>query len=493
MVPLIERWRQLPRQRVCVIGDLILDRYHWSHADRVSPEAPVLVLQAERVEERLGGAASVAALLTGLDGNAMLVGVVGDDRDGQILRQRMRSQGIADSSVAVDPERPTTVKTRILSRIDQRQPHQLLRIDSEVRRPLSSNVEAPLLAAFDAIASQCDCILISDYGKGVCTPSLIQHAIGRARQLAIPLLADPAKGVDFQRYFGIPILTPNRSETAFAAKRPLRNPQDAAAVGVQLCREGDFEAIVVKLDRDGIVVCPRVGDPSFHKTSPRSVCDVTGAGDMVLAVLGLAVASGWPIQAAAQLANIAAGIEVERIGVEPISRRDVELRLTERRFADSASKILSLAEAEHICAALRGSGQRIVFTNGCYDLLHSGHVACLEEAADQGDVLFVAVNSDRSVSELKGCNRPILDEQQRLRLVAALGCVTYVLLMDDRTPHQILSKLHPDVLVKGAPYDLDNVVGSEVVTAYGGRVHVTQTIAGQSTSNIIARIQRSRN
>ncbi len=489
MASLADRWLRTGRPRICVVGDVILDRYLWSSAERISPEAPVLVVRADRQDDRPGGAASVAALLRSLECEVSLVSVVGNDAEGECLRHLLRERGISASTLILDAGRPTTFKSRILSNIDQRQPHQLLRIDRELRHSLSDGLTSELLQIFDAALPQVDCVLVSDYGKGICTEQVLRHIISHTRQRSIPLIADPAKGTDFQRYRGMPILTPNRTEAAYASGRPVTSIHSGVEVANQLCRDFELDAVVLKLDSDGLVVCQRGEEPIVERTAPKLVCDVTGAGDTVLAALGLCLASGWPLVDAARIANIAAGVQVERIGVESVTRREIAQRLTGIRSPRTVSKIIGLEEATRICEDCRATGRTIVYTNGCYDLLHAGHVACLEEAAELGDLLLVAVNSDRSVRRLKGADRPIVNECQRTALIAALSCVDYVLLMDDPTPHQHLQALLPHVLVKGSPYSQAGVVGSDIVRAYGGRVHLTEAVPGLSTTDLVARVR----
>ncbi len=471
--------------RILVVGDLILDRYTWGDAERVSPEAPVLVLDVDSREVRLGGAASVAALLRGLDVSVTLAGVLGDDPAARVVRDLFDQAQIDHRLVPSDPARPTTTKERFLGRAAGRHPHQILRVDCEARSPLSrewadrlAQLILPQLAAHQAL-------LISDYHKGVCTSELLATLIAAARARGIPVLVDPARVGDYSRYRGATLLAPNRAETALAVGQPIRGPDDALTAGRRLCQTCGVEAVVVKLDSDGMVVASAGGLGRHAATRPRPVHDVTGAGDMVLAVLGLCLSAGVPLIDALGLANAAAGLEVERLGVALVGRHEI---LAELSRSGRVPKRVTLEELERLADSHRRAGRTVVCTNGCFDLLHAGHATCLEEASRLGDVLVVAVNSDRSLRGIKGPQRPILGENERAALVAALGCVDYVLVFDEETPHELLRRLRPDVLVKGGTYAPDEVVGREMVESYGGRVAVTSGIPGLSTTAILASI-----
>lgn len=486
---LADQWSTLGNPHVCVVGDVILDRYHWGVADRISPEAPVLLLQSQGEEDRLGGAASVACLLQGLGCAVSLVGVVGNDNDGERVRKLLTDLQIDTTHLFTDPSRPTTLKTRILGGSDHRQPHQLMRLDRESRCSLNSEladrVSDAVLANFDTA----ECMLVSDYGKGVCNGELLGNIFEECKRRHHPVLADPAKNVSFERYRYAPLLTPNRTEASRAAGFPIEDLKDAERAIHKLCDEWDISTIALKLDRDGMLLGSKADDPIHIKTTPQAVCDVTGAGDMVLAVFGLCLSSEWDLGDAAQLAIIAASLEVQEIGVAQISRERIASSLQNKLPWNTSNKRLSVENAKRVANQYRSEGKRIVLTNGCFDLLHRGHLDCLEQAAAQGNVLFVAVNDDRSVARLKGTGRPIVNESDRITLVAALQCVNHVILMDSDTPAAILDAVRPDVLVKGAPYDEDQVVGRERVIAYGGKVVVVPQSIYTSTTALVADIR----
>lgn len=482
MPSLIESWNSIRTPRLLVVGDLILDRYTWGDAERVSPEAPVLVLRADEDEVRPGGAASVAALLRGLEAAVILAGVVGDDANGRVLRRILADAGIDDRLILTDSARPTTAKERFLGRTGGRQPHQMLRVDREVRTAIPPALKDSLIERIVASIPECDAVLISDYAKGVCTPELLQSIIGRARALNRPVLVDPARIADYARYRQATLLKPNRSELQLATGSPVQSTRDAAALGRRLCRDLALDAAVVTLDRDGMVLVAEDDAPEILPTKPQEVCDVTGAGDMSLAMLGLCVASRLTLKDSATLANVAAGLEVQKLGIAPVSRAEITAALTSVR-GRSQSKRVTLEQMAALADRHRQEGRRIVFTNGCFDLLHVGHVTCLEEAAAMGDVLVVAVNSDASVRRLKGATRPVIAEDDRAAMLAALECVSHVLVFDEQTPHRLLTALRPDVLVKGGT--TAEIVAKDVVTEYGGAVVTLRAVPGRSTTSIL--------
>ncbi len=484
--------QRLAAPRMLVVGDLILDRYVWGEAERVSPEAPVLVLRSDRQEARLGGAASVAGLLRGLDVEVVLAGVVGDDVGGHTLRRLLTEDRIDVSTVRLDPDRPTTTKERFIGRTANRSAsggHQILRVDYEVREPLSSELERQLADAAFACLAECQALLIADYHKGVCTPTLLSQLIGAARDRGIPVLVDPARTADFSRYAGATVLVPNRLEAEWGTGRKIRTSADAVAAARDLLAQYAPQAIVLKLDREGMVVARRDEEPIVFPTRPRDVYDVTGAGDMVLAMLGLCLASGIDLPTAIPLANTAAGLEVERLGVVPVTRSEIcaELQRAPHSLTD---KLVTADQMERLAEQYRRQGKSVVFTNGCFDLLHVGHVNYLLDAAQLGDILVVAVNSDASVRRLKGADRPVISQDSRAALLAALACVDHVLGFAEDTPHTLLRQIRPDVLVKGGTYRVEEVVGRETVEEYGGRVCVVGCVEGVSTTEILDSIQQ---
>jgi D-beta-D-heptose 7-phosphate kinase/D-beta-D-heptose 1-phosphate adenosyltransferase len=494
LLPLLDR---LGRPRVLVVGDLILDRYTWGDAERVSQEAPVILLRADKREARLGGAANVCHMLRGLEADVRCAGVVGADPDGAAVRHFLHDAGVDASCVLRDAGRPTTVKERFIGRAAGRHPHQILRVDTEVREPLSEELEHRLAAQLIEGLHEFDVVLVSDYDKGVCTPHLLAELVAACRARRIPVVVDPIRGGDYSRYRGATTMTPNRLEAELASGVKIKRPQDAFAAGRKLCAKLGLEYAIITLDCDGMVLSGTARGESataeheeHFPTRPRAVYDITGAGDMVLATIGLGVAAGLPIEDTIRLANVAGGLEVEQVGVVPISREEIRLDILRHGREGSASKIVSREDAARIARASREKGQRIVFTNGCFDLLHQGHVAYLEEAAAQGDLLVLGLNSDSSVRGLKGPGRPVRKQADRAAVLAALAHVDYVVIFDEPTPIDLIQAVRPDVLVKGGDnrHRAHEIPGREFVESYGGRLYLAGYVEGASTTNIIRTI-----
>jgi D-beta-D-heptose 7-phosphate kinase/D-beta-D-heptose 1-phosphate adenosyltransferase len=402
----------------------------------------------------------------------------------------LEEAGIDARGVRCDANRPTTSKERFLGRAVGRHAQQILRVDRESRSPLPAHLESDLAESLAAFLEGCNAVLVSDYGKGVCTPALLGAIADVCGQRSIPLLTDPTRIPDYGRYRGANVIKPNRQEAELAVGRPIHSTDEALTAGRELCSRWGFGAALVTLDRDGMVLAQSDGPTDWVPAKVRAVYDITGAGDMSLAVLGLGHAAGLPMLASARLANAAAGMEVERLGVAPISR--AELRAAVARHSGSRDKIVDAEGLEKLVADHRRAGRTVVFTNGCFDLLHVGHLACLEEASHLGDVLVVGLNTDASVRTLKGPDRPLVPDLERAKLVAALGCVRHVILFAETTPHRLLRLIRPDVLVKGGTYSIEDVVGREVVEAYGGRVCVTIEVEGRSTTRLLHRLAERR-
>ncbi len=482
--------RSLGHPRILVVGDLIHDRYIWGQVQRISPEAPVPVLHESHCERRLGGAANVAHMLRGLEAEVAVLGVVGDDPAGEELRHDLEQQHVDCTLVATDPTRPTTVKQRFMGSPQYRHPHQMLRVDRESREPLDARLTARLTEQLRPRMGQFAAILISDYAKGVCIPELLAAIIAQARQAGIPVVVDPGSGVDYDRYRGATAITPNRLEASQAAGLSIARPEDALVAGRRLCDRLQLDCAYVTIDRDGIAVVLREGKAEVFPTRQRDVCDITGAGDMVLAVIGLGTAAGIAPDDLARLANIAGGLEVERVGVVAIRREEILADLLPGHRGPGG-KLLPLNQLVAEVERRRQRGETIVLTNGCFDLLHAGHVTYLEQAAHLGDCLIVAVNSDHSIRQLgKGPDRPLIPQEQRALMLSALEAVDYVTIFDEPTPHRVVQALRPHILVKGGTYRVEEIVAREVVEAYGGTVQALGAVPGVSTTEIIRRIRQ---
>jgi D-beta-D-heptose 7-phosphate kinase / D-beta-D-heptose 1-phosphate adenosyltransferase len=483
---LIRRLENLGNPRIVVVGDLILDRYIWGYAERISQEAPVPLLRADHREHRLGGAASVATMLRALEAQVRLIGGVGSDPEALLVRGMLAEHEIDDRWVISLDDRPTTLKERYIGRAQDRHPQQMIRVDYETRDPIPAMVEARLHAELPAALEWADVILISDYGKGVCTPSLLRAIIDAGRTSGVKVLVDPIRSSDYGRYHRAHCITPNRLEAQLATGMSIATPDDALGVGRRLVEAHGIEAVLVTLDRDGMALVRADGRAELLPTRPRQVYDITGAGDMVLAVVGLCVASGADYDEAAELGNIAGGLEVEKFGVALLNRDEILRDLVDHHHPED-SKIL---DRKHLLAEVhrrRLAGQTLVFTNGCFDLLHPGHVRLLREAANLGDFLVVGLNSDASVRRLKGPSRPINPAEARAEVLSALKAVDAVTIFDADTPLELITALRPNILVKGGDYRPDQVVGRAEVEVTGGRLVLIPLAEGHSTSTLVRR------
>lgn len=493
MNDIIQLLQNAKQPQVVVVGDIMLDRYIWGNAERISQEAPVILLRADHREERLGGAGSVAMMLRHLECSVAVIGAVGQDENAERILTMMRQLGIDTSAVVPDSTRPTTVKERYIGRAQTRHPQQMIRVDYEERHTINGNIEKLIIQRAEYLIDTADIILVSDYDKGVCTNTLLQFLISAAGKRAIPVLADPIRGGDYSKYRGCTALTPNRLEAGLAVGRALHTIEDALQAAAELQRRLELEAGIVTLDKDGMALAHRDGRQLHFPTRPRQVYDITGAGDMVMAALALALAAKADYDTAIRLANIAGGLEVERIGVSPVTRADILadiLRASTTHTAfQSSDKIMTLPKLLPLIHLRRSLGQRIAFTNGCFDVLHAGHVRYLSEARQQADCLIVGLNSDTSVRNLKGPTRPVNPHTERAMILAALQDVDYVVLFDEPTPLTLIQALRPDVLVKGGDYRKDQIVGADFVESYGGKVYIAQFHCGYSTTSLIERIK----
>jgi D-beta-D-heptose 7-phosphate kinase/D-beta-D-heptose 1-phosphate adenosyltransferase len=472
---LAEAVGKLESPRVFVVGDVMLDRYVWGAVHRVSPEAPVQILNVQREEDRAGGAANVAHNLAALGARVTCAGVVGRDPAGAALARLLRRLGVRPALVA-DGAKPTAVKTRMIAHNQQ-----MLRVDSEKAEPASSAVERRLAAAIDAAGRTHDVALVSDYAKGALTARVCARVLRAFR--GKPVLVG-LKSRDCRKYRGATGAALNRPELA-----QLSGEDDVERGAARLLKSLGLEFLIVTLGERGMLVAQ--GGRTFRLPAiARQVYDVTGAGDTVLSAFALGHASGLDLELCAILANAAAGIVVGKVGTATVTRQEL---LDSAASGDGAHrKVLDRRALARAVAAERARGRRVVFTNGCFDLLHPGHVQSLQFAKAKGDVLVVAINSDRSVRALKGPSRPVLDERGRAAVLSALECVDYVTVFDEDTPVALLRLLRPDVLVKGGDYGPAGVVGREIVEGYGGRVEMAPLVKGMSTTGLVSRMRGRR-
>jgi len=477
IVALVESgWRHVA---VLVIGDVMLDQYVWGEVERISPEAPVPVLRATLRDEKPGGAANVAMNLAGLGACVTLVGFGGGDRDQETLESLLADAGIEPLLTAV-PNAPTTTKLRILSGHQQ-----MMRLDSETAPAFSEADYQKLLERAFAAMADASVVVLSDYAKGVLSESGCQTLIREAHQRNIPVLVDP-KSQSCARYRGATAICPNLKELAAATGEPTANLDRLLSAGQTLLTSLEVEFIAVTLGEKGIAVLQR--NSRFHAPAVvRQVYDVSGAGDTVIALLALAMACGVAIETAVQLANVAAGVVVSKVGTVPIQREELLGALSEEIPLQMDEKVLHLDRLLARVTTWKFAGQRVVFTNGCFDILHIGHIRLLEAARRKGDRLIVGLNSDDSVRRLKGLLRPIVAESERAQVLAALSAVDAVVVFNEDTPLRLIEAIRPDVLVKGGDYTEDMVVGAREVRAWGGRVELIPLAGDISTTRLIAK------
>ncbi len=479
-----------PGRRVLLLGDFMLDRYVFGDAERISPEAPVPVLRVVQRQDRVGGAGSVALNVVALGAQVLCCGLLGRDGDGDRVEQALRDAGCETAGLLRADDRPTITKTRLVGLAEHRHRQQILRVDDEVVAPPTPAALLTLLRIVEQELPRCDVVCLEDYAKGVLVPEICAAVIAAASRHGRPVFVDPARSPAWEKYAGATLLTPNRSELEIACGRRVREDELAAAAR-ELVERYRFEALLVTLGRDGALLVRRDTAPQHFPTTPRAVYDNTGAGDAVLAMMAVATAAGATPAEAVLLANIAGGLEVSKFGCVPIAREEVlhELRHGARR---GRGKIRTTAELRGELEARRQRGETVVFTNGCFDILHPGHVELLEKAKALGSILVVGVNSDASVRRLgKGPDRPIRRQEDRLRLLAALEVVDYVVLFEEPDPGRLIEQLAPDVLVKGADWAGRGVVGREFVERRGGRVVLVDLVEGYSTTDELERIRRS--
>lgn len=486
LINLLDRWQ--PR-RILVAGDFMLDRYAYGHADRLAPDAPVPVLAVQRTESMPGGAGNVCLDLAALRCEAVALGVVGDDEPGRTLTAALQNAGVDTSGLVTSSGRPTTVKHNIVGLAQHRHPQKMFRLDTEDKTPLDANTLTALLQKAEALLENADVLCLEDYNKGVLGEALCQDLIALARQRGVPVLVDPAAINGYTKYRGATAITPNRTEAQLATAPGKLQPEPLplGAMARKLKADLGLSHVVITLDKSGSVLLDENDQLHTLTTVARTVYDVTGAGDMVLAALAAALANGAPWIDAVELANVAAGLEVEKAGVVPIPLEELLLAVLQLHH-DRLGKARPAETLYRELAAHRKQGKTIVFTNGCFDILHAGHVAYLRAAAKLGDLLVVGLNSDDSIRRLKGDGRPVNHAADRLLVLSELQSVDYLVEFDEDTPLKLIEAIEPDVLTKGADYTREAVVGHEAVEAHGGRVELIDLVEGRSTTNIIRKL-----
>ena len=460
---------------VLVCGDVMLDRHIYGHVRRISPEAPVPVVSLEREHCTPGGAGHVAASLAGLACRVTLAGLIGDDHEGDQLREALEKKGVTRIVTVPAAGLSTISKTRILSDTHQ----QILRLDRDGSRDAFVVAAGALLERVEAAIEGHRAVILSDYEKGAITPALAASVIRLCRERGIACVVDPKKA-DLGVYAGATVLAPNIHEAERAAGRPLQDDRAIADAAEEFRVRYSLGAMLITRGAEGMTLAAG-GEPVQISAQAREVADVTGAGDTVVAVLAACLAAGLDMVEGCRLASVAAGIAVSHPGTYVVRADELEPALRGR-----SPKVMERAAAQQKVAAARQAGRSIVFTNGCFDILHAGHLSSLERARDLGDFLVVGVNSDRSVKCLKGETRPIIGQDNRAALLAGLACVDVVVIFDEETPEALIRTIAPDVLVKGGDYTIETVVGSDFVIGRGGRVVTLPLIPGLSTTSILA-------
>jgi D-beta-D-heptose 7-phosphate kinase/D-beta-D-heptose 1-phosphate adenosyltransferase len=470
---------------VLVLGDIMLDRYVFGDVRRISPEAPIPVLRAQRQRLVLGGAGNVAKNITALGARAILVGVVGDDAAAGLVHESIGGPegGITLVAVAA-PGRPTTVKTRFMSGS-----HQLLRLDEEVTTAVDGDVATRLLAAYADALVTADVVVLSDYAKGVLSDTVLGEAIRLARAAGRPIIADP-KRADLSAYAEVTVLTPNELEVTAATGLSAVENEGAVAAGLAALAASRAEAVLVTRSEKGLTLVRRGRPPLHLPTEAREVADVSGAGDTLVASFAIMLATGADMADAARVANVAAGIAVGKQGTATVSHAELERTLHRQELLVIDEKFVGLESAQSRIAAWRRRGLKVGFTNGCFDLIHPGHVRLLGKARARCDRLIVALNTDASVARLKGPSRPVQNETARATVMASMAAADLVMLFDEDTPLELITKLLPDIIFKGADYTADQVVGGDVVLASGGEIGLIDLEEGHSTTNIIRRMAK---
>jgi len=477
--------------RLALVGDLMLDEYLIGDAERISPEAPVPVLLVRKSFQAPGGAGNVARNIKLAGGEVQLFSVWGEDETARQLKSLLAIDGIDTSKILSVHDRTTIKKTRVSSGNQQ-----LLRIDWERVEPISETLQQELIRRLEAC--EFDALLISDYGKGALPIRFLSNLLELAARKKVPSIVDP-KGKDFNRYLHASMITPNRKEACEALGLDPSGKWTGEELGRRLQETFGLRSVLVTLGAEGMILTPerksgQAVNAVYFPARAREVYDVSGAGDTVVAIMALCIASGASYEEGMYLSTLAAGRVVEKWGTQPITQSELETLLSESqrvgaRSVSSASKILSRTAAIHEVQALKRRGRKVVFTNGCFDLLHAGHVSYLEEAKSRGDVLVVGLNSDASVKRIKGANRPVNSLEHRARVLASLGAVDFVVPFEEDTPLELITSLVPNVLVKGADWKATDIVGADVVKAAGGVVDTITLVPGVSTTGLIEKMR----
>lgn len=474
--PLDQLIKKLADGRVLCIGDVMLDRFIMGDVERISPEAPIPILRIEEEKTMLGGAGNVACNISSLGGEVCFVSVVGEDQPGQDVENLLAEVPALDVHLIVDPDRQTSQKSRFIAGNQQ-----MLRADNETTELVSEEVAHIILEIAEEEMPDCGGLMLSDYGKGVLSDDVLARLIAMAEKQKIPIIVDP-KGADYSCYAGATLVTPNRKELEHASGHPTRTDEEIITAAAHLIDTSGIQGVLATRSGDGMSLIQKNTSASHFPAEARAVFDVSGAGDTVAAAMSLSLAAGGDIHDAAKLANAAAGLVVGKTGTATVHIQELLTSL-------AAHPVLDDENAAHQTEEWRASGLRVGFTNGCFDILHNGHRSLLQQAGDTCDRLIVAVNTDASVRKLKGEDRPLNNEMDRAVLLSSLKMVDAVILFDDETPLRLIELLKPDILIKGADYEENEIVGADTVKSWGGKVVRAQLVDGLSTTNTIAQMR----
>jgi D-beta-D-heptose 7-phosphate kinase / D-beta-D-heptose 1-phosphate adenosyltransferase len=477
---------QFPSRRILVVGDLMLDRFSYGSVRRISPEAPAAVINLDRIEEAVGGAGNVARNIASLDAHCDLLGMVGTDEAATVICRCLGETPNIEAHLVHAPKRVTTVKSRFVAKLHNTH---LLRADVEDSSAISPELQQKVVRIAAELMPQVDAVLLSDYSKGLLTDDVIRKIIEAARKAGKFVVVDP-KGRHYERYAGADFMTPNLNELGHAVGAPVDTEEHQLAAAQKLLDITKGLAVLVTRGENGVLVVPASGEPMSFVATARRVIDVSGAGDTLVAGFALALASGASIANAARLANYAAGIAVSKFGTACVTHQELGDALLSRPDFHIKSKIFDTTSGlRQAVAKWREDGMVVGFTNGCFDIIHEGHVEILAEARSHCDRLIVAINSDASVSRLKGPTRPIQSERARAKVISALAFVDAVITFDAETPIDLIADIKPNVLVKGADYKVEEVVGRSIVEANGGRVVLVPLVPDSSTTRIVEKMR----
>lgn len=493
MSSLLSKVLRFKSPSILVIGDYMLDEIVFGDAERLSPDAPVPVLEMRNVQSRAGGAGNVARCLIAMGARVECLGIVGNDKEGELLSQLLNSEGISTANLLQVDGRPTTLKRSIVGLAQHRHPQKMFRVDQESREPIQPQYADQLLNALNEKLQQVDIVCIEDYGKGVLCEATCRRVIEHCKDAGVEVLVDPAGISDYSKYVGATAITPNRTEAEKATgvrlndQEPIEGASDLAA---SLCDALNVHAAIMTLDRHGAVLQERNSQPIHIPTRARSVYDVTGAGDIVLAAIAIGRGGGLDWKECVEFANVAAGLEVEVFGATPIPIAQIHKELLSIQ-SESECKIRTPDELFIEIAAAKELGKRVVLTNGCFDVIHAGHVSYLREAGALGDLLVVGVNCDEQVSAQKGEGRPIYCLYERMEILAELQCVGLVVPFPQPTAEELIQIVKPDLYVKGGDYSLDEIKEHDVLRELGIEVRVLSERPGRSSTDVVAQLKET--